>query len=798
MAKYNPTSQLTKGEEWVPLVVSGVLIDSAGQAPMARVPSLASQNVGGVMVDIAEVIAPGTFQLDVYEAGLEASAGSGLVIARPNEDVAVVNLQGVAVNTAGNRYQNVDESVLDGTDYLRGASAAGVGFGGQMNASWRGRFGFGTGLFVSKTILSVTLKAYYHITATANDAYIGQDFGLFIGGVFYPYTTADQAAKMGVHYAGGTPWAWIGEMNPILASATWRKNPATGAAWTAADVEKFDTTDSAILGIVEQQNGGTPGSVHLEQAWMEAATIGEARVATGSVAISSAGYITVPLLTPAGGTWAKVTGHTYEYVLRRVGSSGAVRWRTLDSGTLMPEGHTSAVVALTDGVIVDTDDIGPTKTAVHAIIPRTTAPANSIDAQPYAEVVPALTKSFQDTQLDFSAAAAATYGTVTVICKHGGNPSANLFIAVRKRSDASQIGGFLVITKAMCDAAPEVGDGWHRVVENLQTLAPLATGTQYFLNASASLSGVGADAWYIAALDTTGSGNDQGYGSASSPVDQGTVNGVRSPRYAPMMTISQVLTTDRALHHEVRVQSLDVADDSGCSVSRWEYVHLAWNASAYGAQFDYYEVQRSEDHGVTWVTIARRNTEASPSYDDYGCARGVAVRHRIRPVLISGSPEAWSTMGSGEVTCRASGYEVGLISDTDPSLNLAFEWKGGGDTTYTFPSEDNRELLELYGRDYFVEEMGTEERGVRFQFSVIVGTTNDPPPGGTGAKAFAPLRALISNATLPYVIYLDSLGNRHYATIKFLSGTRRQRRSSAWYVANLELSEVEGPVVVEA
>lgn len=946
---WNPNSPATKGAEWAAIAAGGVVLDSGAAGVIARVPSSGAETILTVGIYVPSVISPGTYVLDIFLAGNEdVGIANNIFTARPNEDVALLNVRGVSVDTAGNRYQNIDESSVATADYITGTGASGA-----SPVRYDGRMSVGVGNFAGKQIIGVTLKAFARggyttppssvvvdtpsgprtITypgGTVNVSDLGS--GLILGGTLYTQATAS-GHNLGTLSQGGN-----------TRFVTWATNPQTGVAWTAADVEKLDTTDAyrwTYAGGAE-----TFGALGLQnyQSWLEITYLAtEHRVATGSLVISAPGYQFFTVAVPAGGNWAKSAATTYDYLLRRASASGSITVRTLDSGLAIPIGHTSYPhVVLGPGGVISAQSypgtgIGAPSTAVLGIIPQVTGPADSADSQPYAEQVSASVKSGQTAEQNFSNAVVALYGFIQARVKHGGAPTADLLVKVRQQTGSNlvpngtfetnvtgwaageagttiaqsaaqahsgsdsmlltrtgaladanvstptgvsgipvtaglsytasawvrggtqtsntyvfvswwtaggafisevaaanagtstsawtqisgtlvapagaafaaihlrslgmatsgtqyyddvtfvtnpTVGGTLNITKAMVDALTASPLGWKAVAAKLASSATLATATQYYLEFSSAVSGVGADSWSVLAFDTTNVGNDETFGAASSPVDQGKVNGTRSQRYTLAATISQVPAAPTGLAVTTLHQTL--VNAAQCNGALWDYLHFTWTATALGAAFAYYEIQRSSDGGVTWATVRTIPLEATAAYDTYETRRGVLTSFRMRVVLLSGASSDWSATATGTAQPSGPGCVYGFVSDENPALNCAYV-KLGPDETYAFPSAAEAKFDPIYGRDYQVASIPSENRGVTFTLSLLVTAITTPPVSGTATRPFQALRD-ISTASLSYVAVIDPEGNKTLANVRVPQGTRHE--PAAMYIAQVDVTEI--------
>lgn len=213
---------------------------------------------------------------------------------------------------------------------------------------------------------------------------------------------------------------------------------------------------------------------------------------------------------------------------------------------------------------------------------------------------------------------------------------------------------------------------------------------------------------------------------------------------------------------------------------------MSWTPTSLAASFDSYELQRSEDGSVTWATVATSDTEALADFDDYETPRGIAVLYRVRVIRTDAVTSDWSTTASG--SARANKCEIIFTSNISPDLTVAYN--RSPELAYSFPSAAERQLVPIFGRDYQVAFVPTEDRGVTFGVPLTVNVRTVPPAGAKGVDAFTPLRTLSQAPDIPYVRVLDYQGNSYYADLNVPDGPTRQPHNI--YIANVVVTEVTG------
>lgn len=383
---------------------------------------------------------------------------------------------------------------------------------------------------------------------------------------------------------------------------------------------------------------------------------------------------------------------------------------------------------------------------------------DTADSQPYALLADALVYTGQDAEQEFSDAAADDYGVLQFLVWHDGTPTGDLVVTVKRRSDNVQMGGAFTLTPTEYAELAEVGNGWKRVTGSLASAATLAAATQYYIEFSSTTT---SDVpWVVQLLDTESQGNAYTFGGTT---DRAVANGAESDDYDLEVTLSTVPDAPTGFAVETETQSLP--DDGTCCVAGIEYAALSWNQTILGADFWYYEVQRSEDGGTTWATIALMVTEVDATFDDYEGLRNVMATYRVRVIRLDGAASGWTT--TGVATPTTTGNEWVFVANEMPSLNCAYNT--GPIINYRFLHSADVVYRKMYGRPYQVQFQPLEDRGVEFDLPLTV-DANDPPTL-PGVVVFDRIRALAENDALSYICVLDPDGNRWLAGLLVAEGT---------------------------
>jgi hypothetical protein len=204
-------------------------------------------------------------------------------------------------------------------------------------------------------------------------------------------------------------------------------------------------------------------------------------------------------------------------------------------------------------------------------------------------------------------------------------------------------------------------------------------------------------------------------------------------------------------------------------------VSLSWTATALGADFLRYEVDRNDD-GV-WRRIANITDESVEAMEDWESLRNATVLYRIRVRRADQAPSDWSSEESAIPTMSCCGYFI--ATNVDPSLNTWADDDVEGVREYDFNADE--EVRYFQGRDYPIQFGGIEKRGLSFETSLLLAAEGGQ--GGTvqaatpGLAVFDRIRAFNpseSGAGLPYVALLTQDGDRIYAALTIKSATRRE------------------------
>lgn len=757
---WNPDAPDTLGPQWQPSSESAVVLDARSKMVAQSIDQTGVATIGTIRVAVGAIPSRGgVYAVEVYdnETGEVDESTRATLTARPNEDVTL-NGWKEDDDTAASIYAEIDEATYDPSDYIKSPTGAPA----LATAQYVHRYSTAGLSLTGKRPLSVSIGVVLSSVPLSKINNV-LNVALRIGGVLYNIGRLQaRSSTVDIGYI------------------TLLHNPANGRAWTIADVQAFDGPNDAVVFYVDN----VPYSrVYIYQAWMDVEVCTETRIAVGYLDDRSNGLTenawnaTTTMLTPTGGAWAKDGAGRHLYTVRRTYDRGSLAIPRLEERGVIPN-PASGFTPVVDSSFGYITDMGDEHGKLFGLIQRTTVPAEHLDSISYADALAADVYTGVAAQMEYTSGGAGNFGIVRARVKSNA-ASAALTIKIKKRSDSSQVGSTYTLTAA--DAAELIEDaaGWKYLTAELSAVAAL-TATQFYVEFTSLATGVGDDKWSVLALDTLDQGNGATYGGTT---DRALVNGTEADRYDLAVTIATIPTAVAGFTTSLLTQALD-GDCGLCGVEQIEYVHGTWTATALGADFGYYQVDRSEDGGTTWDTYAKIVTEAVTAFSDYDSKRGVEACYRIRVVRSDEAPSAWSASSCETPTAQAC--EWLFVSSHEPALNVGY-MQAGPETTYSFPNAQEREHLAIYGRDGKIALVGTEDLLVDFTLTLIVQAEDTDAPAAEGVSVFDPLRALM-NADVPYVAVLDSAGNRFYADIAVPEGDAD--REVNYYTADVEIVEL--------
>lgn len=792
MADWNPDSTTVKGVQWFPYRESAVVIDSASKAACLVMRQTSSQAIDTVAVRLGAIpIRGGVFVLEVFDGETPVNALLSTLdvpIAQPNEDVSGTGTSDGQWreddDTTTTIYTEIDETTVNDADYIYTVVPA-----DGTTSTYRGRFNTAGLSLTGKKILGVTLRVRTIESTSSSGGFSGGSigYGLNISSADYgPGSSSALDAEPAT-----TGWHEF----------TWYYNPSTKLPWKIADVQALDSTDEFYLTAYGIQGATVRVSMVELVVFHEA----ENRIAVGGLddsgvssfsggvtagtGLTPDAWNTITVTTPTGGVWTKDGAGYHTFLLRRLSAVGAMEVVTLDSGAAPNPAYALPDVTL-DSPYGRATAAGDAGTALIALAPHTTVgPADSVDGQPYADLIPATVKNGQDAEQEFSNAAAVNYSQVIFLAQPK-SATQPLTVRIKRRSDNTQFGGTATIPVSLATTGnvakvEHLGD-WYRITVNLPSVATLAAATQYYIEFQSTSTGTGDDLWYVAAGDNEATGEVASFGGTT---DRAVVDTVESDNYDLFAVLLVPPSAPGSFAVATSTQSIN---SSSCGISTIQRVTLSWSATALSADFVRYVIQQTDDAGATWYTIRYITTESVVSTVVYDILRGVPTSWRIRVERDDGAVSAWSSPVTATLGTAALGAALLFVSDYDPTVNCAYDYTP--DINYEFLDAAEAVQVPIYGADYQLGFLPTESRGVRASYVLPLSMgTRTAPGGGTGLAAYAPLRTL-AIAAIPYVTILDRYGGRLRAQLQVPSATHSNPGER--HVVQLIATEVTGDAYI--
>lgn len=686
---WNPSgSSQALGLEWPVTRQGGVRLSAPGDSAAAKFTSSGAQTVTGVQVYLSRVLGSPRIKVRaIPTSSIPETVTTNTY--RPNEDVSLTAASGwtgVPTDTAGSLYTNIDEATLDTADYVT-TSASGPAYV-RVNSG------------------AATLS---NITAVRVKAVVGSSNGT---SNWIPYVSIG-----GVDYAGAKTFVSASD-GPTTVVHEWLTNPATGAAWTQADVRAFDTTDEIQ---VRTDPATIDGIQFIYQKWIEVDTATSAPV-FGLVSPTAAGWATVTF----GSSWSKANATEYLLVMSKENADGEAIWSALDSGDACPHvSWASTRPTLTDAGLVSA--VGSAATQSHPII-LTVAGAAAADSQPYATLAREGVYSGRTVEQEFTPSSARTYGNLAVVvARQGATVGADLLLKLKRRSDDMQMGGTVTLTEDDVDTTVR---SLREVFGAMASTAALSSGVQYYVEASSTAPD--GSGWEVAVLDTEGQGASAGMGGTT---DAATVAGTQDtdrdaplPVHAAPATITGVTATETG---------------TGANL----HALVEWTTSA-ETNFEAYLIYRGGE------LIATETTKATVSFPDYEARAGVEESYTVVQRTTYGTMSLASTAALVTLTAPALSR---FTSNQDPSLNVELLLL----PPLSRSRFQDRNEYEPLGADHVKVHRGSQARGYAFDLKLEVeGAELD------GDALFTDLLNA-AQADVSHVALITAWGDRHFVTLEY-------------------------------
>jgi len=424
--------------------------------------------------------------------------------------------------------------------------------------------------------------------------------------------------------------------------------------------------------------------------------------------------------------------------------------------------------------------------ASYALAMVTTAPADSIDSQPYRLDLADLAKvtSAQKLGQRLVPGSTQTYlGTCfPVIPPATGNPT--LTVAVIRISDQVQMGGTFTITAAAARSLRVLSGSpdWAYVSGFLSSGAVLTNAIPYELRFTTN-SGEWLMAMPNCSLAPTAS-----FGGNTSGAFIGATHDTN--RDLSAVLVRQPNPATGAAAAIIQVPVLTYLSVQG--VPLIQHVRVSWSppGSGMGGLFKRYELDRSLDGGTIWFRIAHLNNSAASSFDDHEVPRDTSAIYRIRAVGLDGRFSTYAQTGAVKPT--GPGEVVIFTSNHDTTKEVVYFFDH--DSTYPLLSSAGDETVLIHGANRQVVFMETEDRGIGWHTGITIDKMAVYRDGGH--KAITPLMNIIRSLDIPYVCTLDDRGTQILGHVAITEASRSN--SSRYYTADVNaIPTHDAPVPVE-
>jgi hypothetical protein len=758
---FNPSAPNTIGAEWPVSSEGATTLDAPTKAHSLLIASTAAETISTLYVPhtwAGTSSGYGKLWADIYPLADAIATDETVVAYAPNEQIANDGRWAREDwSTTTNLHLSIDDaddSVDPWADYI-----ANTNWGGEALA----RFCFASAGFTStKRVLSVSFEVRALVPTWAN------------GG-----------AKLTLeHWYGSTKKATLGSITPT-ADEQWRTytlgpfylDANDDGPWSAATIIDFDggsTKDNIALRALY--------TVKVTRVTMKVTYCTDKRVASGGSAkqtvLPSGRQTNLPINLAAN--WSKASATSYLAVVRRLDDPNVGAPATtltpspiwLDSAAANPHGQGKLYPDVVLSAAGAPTSLGAVSTRTAGFWLGTNGGAQSVDSQPYhdLDVKPCHTSS--TLKQGVNAASAQSYRRVRALVAIAGAPTASLVFKVKKSSDNSQLGGDGTLTVAnLSDSsiATLVGTrtfgsttvAVYSVVVTLATSATLAAATDYYLEATSS-TGTGVP-WYLLWLDATAAHTLTGNITYGGSTDQSTIAGTGVAAADFPATLSSVPTTPTGLGVALQTLALPNANSM-------QFARVSWTATALGASFTRYELDRSTDGGTTWATIAKLLTESDVDFDDYEGPIGVATRYRLRVIRSDGAVSDYTASTSPVSPTASSGLCI-FTSNAAPSMTTGF-WLLGDSIEPEFLKASKTVFADLHGRDYVVGFKPLKKNGFRWPFTVVVhADRTTAPAAGAGMRGWSPILN-VAEANVPYVCMKTFDGELFFGTLTASKGRR--------------------------
>lgn len=638
-----------------------------------------------------------------------------------------------------------------------------------------------------------------------------------------PYIMVD-----GNRYIG--EWETLSEDGGQVFTTHWWTNPVTGAPWTAADLDAFDSGSGSNsgLGFIVDGTGSPVTYALVQQARLdvEYATTEYREAIAGWELLDTEkqGWQPVDLIDPQTGDPTSVTlvpDRRYMFTFRKSDGHGLALCR-LDGDTLTYQPKWTSADLTVDSVSHRVIAMGAEDSVVMGIGLQKGDGTFSLDSQIYAttspegldtpDAWPEIGAYFTMSPVDedhrifqrFTPSVTDVYSWLRLnLCTVANTTSGDLYVVIRDAATNADMHTPQRITIDDLDAGRRAAGGgnqpkspkkWQTIGLALDDAPVLLAGTQYvFAVYSAADHRTG---WLVQVLNGgTAAGPPTGPPPNMYP---GAYGGQNTPPDVLQLWSAGVLTTWDASTAEIQATTQPDAPDDLVAVPtetlcNMQDVMLVWTNPDIPEEcggFAAVEIERSIDGGATWYPICHITDPNVEVYEDTEAKPNTPLLYRARVFRGDGVPSPYSAEEETATVRTACG--LSFTSNEQPELNVFYP-DIESPRSFTFPRAS--QTFEPHNRKFSLVHRSLVDRGSRFSTRIMVRAGEADSAGQPcsptcsdfdldGVDAFQPLLD-IAYADLSYVCVTNEHGNQWFASVSVESGD--------W---NAEVDEFEATISV--
>lgn len=843
---WNPNSPDVIGLEWFPVVQGERVLNANGKSAALRIRSTATETIEQAWiptpVDMQQKVGKGRWLMEVYEEGDELPGRVRTATYYPNNVTA--NADDAWKDQDADPIPVDEHTPSDTEDALHG-SISEVDYSAATYIQY-------TGTYQQRSVLRVCFDTTHSQYDPIGDAAWASGRRVVGGRLVVIANRSEGAGRLLFTYRPPPPHANFA-LGAVTLDEEFRTyeipwpelNPATGLPWTKDDIDDLDTGGASIR--VKPISIGKHKPARIYQMYLELDYVTENRVAVGIVDVDRENISSAVLSHPTTGAdgWSKANGTTYTFLVRRtpkwspvdsstdldafVLNGGSMGWRFLeesvpvgtalgrDAGFPDPYMESYSPILNGDGTIAA---MGESGTRGYGLVLTTAEYGSgqepgdslSVDGQGYFGLwVRGHGSDYPEGDagqyLTFSAGGvydalrfvgnAADLGDDVLevtITKVGGAELTQFTLTADELAEIGEPLTGTALTDDVYGGSQDATPEWMVFTHYFASPLTFAAASQYavglrtqdsgtfnFLSASGTIETGGGFRDNLDYGDAT-FGGETDYDEEDDPSGDVLVQVLNAPAAPTMFTVST------GTHDVMGTEPTNTPD---WLIRTVEYAQMTWDGTELADSFLAYEIERSEDAGVTWNRIFRITDESVTEARDYESPRNTEVLYRMRVVSSIHVASSWTDEES--FTAALDDCALLFVSNEDPTLNLGYV-DTGGSRTYTFLGSDEREYHVLQGLDYQVVTAPLEYRGDRFDANLAVWAGVEHP--NVGRAMFDPLVALM-NAPLSYVCVMDETGRRWFADVVVKEGQRTGNKVHEAPVTVTELTATPSVVDVE-